>query len=290
MANNATIPIIALIITSLAVTGCAKRPSSDDKILARAGNEYISLSDFKARIARMPSYYQNVVEKNKKRYLDEMIAEKLFYDEALRSGVHKDREVVDVINEAKKKIIIAKFIKTEVEDKAQVSEADMVKFYEEHKGDYKAPDMWRASHILVATDTEARAILDALAKGASFEELARQKSTDATSSRGGDIGYFRLGQLVPDFEKACIKLNVGQTSDVVHTQFGYHIIKLTEKKEPGAETFDKARPAIEAELKKAKRRVLFDELLMRLKGKYGVEIHGEVLKSLDNQKQEKGPA
>jgi peptidyl-prolyl cis-trans isomerase C len=288
MGINRHLHIIAVLILGCFLAGCAKKPSSDDKILARAGNDFITLSEFKTRIARMPSYFQDAVSKNKKRYLDEMIAEKLFYEEALRKGVNRDKEVAEILNEAKKKIVIAKFIKQEVEDKAVVREEDIKKFYGEHKDEFKTPEMWRASHILVATEAEAKGILDALAAGAKFEDLAKQKSMDVTASRGGDIGYFRVGQLVPEFEKACIKLNVGQLSDIVKTKFGYHIIKLTDKKAQGAESYENARTAVENELKKAKRRVLFDELLARLKAKYGIEIHEEVMKTLEPQVQEAG--
>ena len=245
------------------------------------GNNYITVSDLNARVSKMPSYYRQAVEKNKKRYLEEMVAEELFYDEAIRDGINKDEEVKELVKEATKKIIIAKFIKTEVDDKAAVSEDDLKRFYELHKAEFKTPEIWRASHILVATDVEARDVLDQLAKGASFEELAKMRSMDATASRGGDIGYFKQGQPIPDFEKVTMALEVGQVSGVVHTQFGYHIIKLTDKKAAGSDSYENARPAIEAELKKGKRRVMFEELLAKLKEKYGVEIHEPVLKSLD---------
>ena len=152
----------------------------------------------------------------------------------------------------------------------------MKKFYDEHKDEFKTPEMWRASHILVADEKEAKAMLDELAKGAKFEDLARAHSIDATASRGGDVGYFRAGQLIPDFEKACLKLDVGQTSGIVQTQFGYHIIKLTDKKEPGVKSYEEAKRAIEAELKKKKRSELFNALVLRLKNKYGVEVNENV--------------
>ena len=269
------------------IDGCAKRPSPEDKVLAKVSNKVITVKDFKSRIAKLPSYYQGIVDKNKKGYLDETIMEMLLYEDAIRKGLDKDKEVRDVVSEARKKILIAKLIKNEVEDKANVSEDEMKRFYELHKAEFKSPELWRASHILVATEKEAKDILDELSKGASFEELAKARSMDATASRGGDVGYFRAGQLVPDFEKACLKLDVGQLSDVVHTQFGYHVIKLTDKKEPAIENYEKAKKAIEAELKKQKRRELFDKLVFNLKEKYGVEIKEDVFKNLDAAGQSK---
>jgi peptidyl-prolyl cis-trans isomerase C len=148
----------------------------------------------------------------------------------------------------------------------------MKEFYNEHKDEFKTPEMWRASHILVADEKDAKSILDELARGAKFEDLAVEHSIDATASRGGDIGFFRAGQLVPDFEKACLKLNAGQTSDIVRTQFGYHVIRLTDKKEPGVKSYEDARRAIEAEIIKQKRSELFNALMLKLKNKYGVEV------------------
>ena len=268
-----TLIISSIIILGSIVSGCAKKQDANNKVLARVSNTVITTNDLKARIAKMPPYYQNIISKNPKRYVEDVIVETLCYEEGVRRGIDRDKEVKEVVNEAKKKIVMAKLIKNEVEDKIVVMEDEMKKFYAEHKDEFKTPEMWRASHILVADEKEAKAMLDELAKGANFEDLAKAHSIDATASRGGDVGYFRVGQLVPDFEKACLKLDVGQTSDVVRTQFGYHIIRLTGRKEPGIKSYDDARSAIEAELKKEKRSVLFNALVMKLKNKYGVEVN-----------------
>ncbi|MFA4981171.1 MAG: peptidyl-prolyl cis-trans isomerase [Candidatus Omnitrophota bacterium] len=279
---------VAVVIASAAMAGCAKKPPAGDKILARVGNKVITLAELQSRIAKMPPYYRNMVEKNRKRFLDETIVEMMFYEEAVKKGVENDKEVKEVVEAAKKKILIAKLIKNEIEDKAKVSEDEMKKFYEENKESFKGPAMWRASHILVTTEKEAREILDELTKGANFENLAKERSMDATADRGGDVGYFRQGQLVEDFEKACLKLEVGQTSDVVHTQFGYHIIKLTDKKEPEIQSYEETRRFVESELKKKKRSELFDTFVMDLKKKYGVEIKEDVFKSLEDVSEKEG--
>jgi peptidyl-prolyl cis-trans isomerase C len=214
----------------------------------------------------------------------------MFYEEAIRRGIDRDREVRDVLNEAKKKIYIAKLIKSEVEDKAKVSEKEMRDFYEENKEKFKSPAMRRASHILLATEKDAQDVLDELAKGADFEALAKARSMDATASRGGDVGYFRQAQVVPDFEKTCLELKVGETSGVVHTQFGYHVIRLTDIKEPAVKSFEEAKRFIESELKKKKRGELFDKLVVDLKAKYGVKIEEDALASLESVSKEKAPA
>lgn len=89
---------------------------------------------------------------------------------------------------------------------------------------------WKASHILVKNRGQARAILDKLKQGANFEAMARDNSTCPSKSKGGDLGWFGPGQMVAPFEQAVQKLGIGALSDIVSTQFGFHIIKVTGKK------------------------------------------------------------
>lgn len=88
----------------------------------------------------------------------------------------------------------------------------------------------KASHILVKKRSEAEKILEELKKGASFAELAKNHSECPSKKRGGDLGWFGRGKMVPEFEKAAFSLKKGELSDIVKTQFGYHIIKVTDTK------------------------------------------------------------
>jgi len=271
-----------LVILSLAVlAGCARESSPGDKALVTVADKPITIKDFKDKFSRLPKHYQAVAEKNKKNLLDDMIVESLFLEDAVRKGLDKDKEIKDILVEARKKIIIAKFVKTEVDDKVKVSEDEMKAFYEEHKDEFKAPEMWRASHILVASEGEAKDVVAELSEGKNFEDIARAKSIDATSSRGGDVGYFRKGQVVPEFENTCLNLSVGGQSAIVHTQFGYHIIKLTDKKNEAFEPYEGVKPKIENALKLKKRNELFDKLVVSLKEKYRVRVEPDAMKTLE---------
>ncbi|KYK36045.1 MAG: peptidyl-prolyl cis-trans isomerase [Theionarchaea archaeon] len=88
----------------------------------------------------------------------------------------------------------------------------------------------KASHILVKKRSEAEKILEELKKGASFAELAKKHSECPSRKRGGDLGWFGRGKMVPEFEEAAFSLKKGELSDIVKTQFGYHIIKATDTK------------------------------------------------------------
>ena len=138
--------------------------------------------------------------------------------------------------------------------------------------------MYRASHILVGTLEEAVKIIDRINTGGDFEELAREHSIDLTSKRGGDVGYFSLGQMIPDFEDACVKLNVGEVSNAVKTQYGYHIIKLTDKKPPTPLEFSVIKPRIKTLLANQKKRQLFDKVVTGMKEKYSITKNLELLK------------
>lgn len=90
---------------------------------------------------------------------------------------------------------------------------------------------WRASHILVKDRALAQALLARIKQGADFASLARENSTCPSKSQGGDLGWFGPGKMVPAFESACKGIGVGSVSDVVQTQFGFHLIKLTGKRD-----------------------------------------------------------
>ena len=266
---------VIFVVLPVVGLGCAPR-APEEKILARIGDRYITVGEIENRISKLPPHYQEVVNKNKKKFLDDIVVDELFYEEAIRQGLHKDPETNDVIREAKKKILMARLIKEEVEDKIFVTDDMMREYYEENKEQFKTPELWRASHILVKTEEEAESILEELSKGKLFEDLARERSQDATAARGGDIGYFSRSHLVPEFEEACLQLETGEVSDVVKSRFGYHIIRLTDKKESQTEGFERARRTIHDILKRIKRKELFNNLVNRLKRTYRVELADDV--------------
>lgn len=126
----------------------------------------------------------------------------------------------------------------------------LMAFFEENKSDYDEPEQVIASHILVATEEEAKEIRQQLDEGADFAELAKEKSLDvATAVAGGDVGWFARGRMTEEFEKTAFQLMPGQISQPVKTEFGYHIIKVTDRKAAREAVFEDIKDDIEKSLK-----------------------------------------
>ena len=129
--------------------------------------------------------------------------------------------------------------------KSALSDEAERKVYDEAVKQVKNEEEVHARHILVPTEDEAKAILAQLKGGADFAALAKEKSKDPGAAEGGDLGYFTKEQMVPEFADVAFKLNKGQLSDPVKTQFGWHVIKVEDKRMRPTPTFDQVKPQIE---------------------------------------------
>ncbi len=126
----------------------------------------------------------------------------------------------------------------------EVTEEEIQKVYEEEAKKLKETERIRARHILVASEDEAKAVLDKLAKGEKFEALAKQFSLDGSKDYGGDLGYFSAPEMVPAFSKAAFALKKDEVSQPIKTDFGWHIIRLEDRKQGAAQPFDQVKSAI----------------------------------------------
>ena len=281
MGNKATVSICILLsfFILFTVNSCAKKKEQKAPYIAKVGDIVITPDQFDAMMDRMPSYMQEIAKKDKVKILQEIIKEDLLYIEAKRKGLEKDAEVKRLLNEAKKKVMVARLLEEEVDSRLSLTKDEVWAYYEANQDKFKIPERLRASHILVLTEDEATQLLKSLAEGGDFDELAKANSIDVTKERAGDIGYFSKGQLVPEFEKTCFALELGAISDIVKTRFGYHIIKLTEREDERIKPFNEVRVAIEKELSRIRRSQLMDQLFERLRKNIAVEINEELLAS-----------
>ncbi len=182
------------------------------------------------------------------------------------------------------RIKFQKLIEAEIGDKLNVTETDASNFYSANPQQFQVPEQVRASHILVQPDTtdpntdpnEAKAkalakvqdLLKQIKEGADFAELAKATGGYPSAPRGGDLGFRpRGGGWDPPFEKVAFELKIGQTSDIVETRFGYHIIKVTDRNEAGVTPFEQAKDSIIERLKQQKQGPLITEYIESLKAR-----------------------
>jgi len=202
------------------------------------------------------------------------------FEKALKSVEMTEKDLKEF---TRKDVVISNFIEKNIAEKTKVTEADAKKFYDDNPDKFKQEPSVKASHILCGVEAsataeekkkakeKAEALLKKIKAGEDFATLAKSESTCPSSKQGGDLGFFSKGQMVAPFEKAAFALKPGEVSDVVETQFGYHIIKLTEKKEGGTIKFDEVKEKIENYLKNLKIQKAIGEYLVELKGKAKIE-------------------
>lgn len=180
-----------------------------------------------------------------------------------------------------------KFLESKVGGGITVTEEEGQKYYDEHPDEFQVPEQVRASHILISTEAtdpnadpnqmraqareKAEKLLTQVKEGGDFAALAKENSADHYSAiRGGELPPFGRGDMVPPFEEAAFALKVGELSDLIETQFGYHIIKVTGHTDPNTVTFPEAKDRIIGELKDRKMREAFGNYIETLRQKAAI--------------------
>jgi peptidyl-prolyl cis-trans isomerase C len=203
--------------------------------------------------------------------LSELIKMELLYQEALKQKIDKEPEVA-VRAEMQRKELLANALLQKSGIGAPVADDELKKIYDEKIKSQNITE-YKARHILVKSEDEAKTIIADLDKGGSFEELAKSKSTDAgTKEHGGDLGWFAAPQMVPEFTQAVAALQKGSyTKTPVKTNYGYHVIKLEDSRPATPPSFDDSKKRIIASIQNA--RLL--EYIETLRKKAKIDIKGD---------------
>lgn len=259
---------------SLAVlSGCIGTKQPKD-VVAKVGRNVFSNEDVNNRIIAMePSMQKMFDEKeNRVRLLDQMIQEEVLYQLAKKERLQQDSEYKKLIENIEKQALVNYFIDKRVNQSVEVSKSEVESYFKENQAQYSEYEMRKLSHILVANEAVANQALGALKKGESFAAVAKKFSTDGTKARGGDLGWVRKSDLIPDFANVAFSLTKkGSYSGLVKTQFGIHIIQYNDTRRMPPKSLDDAYQEISQRLLSDKRLQTFNEIVDNGKASLTVE-------------------
>lgn len=175
-----------------------------------------------------------------------LVSERLLYKEAVKAGTDKSEEVKKRLAQIEKQIIIQSFV--EQKAKSMASDDQLKSIYQTKVDAAKGQEEVKARHILVEKEEDAKKIAEQVKKGGDFDKLAKEKSTDKGSgANGGELGWFTKEKMVPEFADAAFKLKKGETSAPVKSQFGWHIIKVEDRRPIKVPSFDEMKESLKQE-------------------------------------------
>ncbi len=259
------------------------------EVLAKIGNQKITSADLNRIIGFYDPEQRKVIENNpqlKETILWQLVQSIVIAKIAKDKGFDKRPDVKGQQDMLLNNFLATQYLQKVIIDKVTLSDAKARSYYKEHSESFKTPEMIRARHILIKTDpsatdeekkkikARAEEILEKLKKGEDFAKLASEVSEDpGTKAKGGDLDFFPKGTMIPAFEEAAFSLKPGEMSGLVETEYGYHIIKLEEKKDAVLEPYEKIKEKVKDQaLQEMKKAAVTDFVEKALKNAQ-VEIH-----------------
>jgi len=244
-------------------------------ILATVNGKNVTKQDAEQFVTMSaPNAHYSQLDKAQQEMIKQRLVEKVLFTElAKKEGIENDPEFKKAIDKIKEELLVNIWMKKQLES-TLVSDSEAKEFYEKNKTKFLQPASMHARHILVKDEKEASSIINELkslkgdALKSKFIELAKSKSTGPSGPKGGDLGTFTKGQMVPEFSTAAWALKDGEiTTKPVKTQFGYHVIYLEKKNDAQPLTYDQVKDKIITSLKQKQFAVKIAEVAKELKSK-----------------------
>ena len=247
MMQRLTLGAAALAVT-LSMTPGGVLVADDDPVVATVNGTKILKSMLVTAQQLLPEQYQKIpLMQIYPALVDTVIDMKLSAADARKKRLHETKEFKVLMSRVEDQMLQRTVLQAEM-DKALTEEA-LKRRYDALIADEKSSTEVHARHILVKTKEEANDIIEQLQNGASFEVTAKEKSTGPSATSGGDLGFFGKGQMVPEFEKAAFSLRKGKFTDTpVKTQFGWHIIKLEDRRKSEPPSFESIKQKLQTEI------------------------------------------
>jgi peptidyl-prolyl cis-trans isomerase C len=272
-----------IILTAILALNAFAQPVMSEKggdVLAKVGNREITRDMLDNIIATIPEENRVpfLTPDGRKKILDEVVSFMLFAQAAKGEGMDKEPAIKTRLDYAQTEYIAREYFRRHLAKTPPVSEQDLTAYYKEHISEFKPPEEIKARHILVKTEAQANKILDEVKSGKDFAELAKKYSVDPAAAAGGKLqlpdgrDWLPKGSFEKSFEHALFKIPKGQVGGPVKSQFGWHILKVEDRRQPETPAFVQVRNLIRNRLQEEKNAQTHKQLTEELKKKIPVEI------------------
>lgn len=218
---------------------------------------------------------KTLTEEGKEEILNGLVLQKLYALEAEERGIDCDSRVRQAIQNATDKVLAEFLLKREI-SRLDLSDSGLMQFYNANSELFMSKKRIKTRHVNTQTKEEAQAALKEIEKGRDFAEVAAERNIDSSKSKGGDLGWVMPGVMVKPFEDALFRLKQGQISDIVQTNFGFHIIKAEAVDEGTLRSFE----SVQDEVKNQIINQHLTQLRQMLEKKYPVQINKELLQKI----------
>lgn len=266
--------LIALSACALLV-GCNKPVDQNNPVVATVDSTAITAKDVQDEMKGLPPAAKDFFTgaEGMTRFVDELTKREMLYLEAKKRGIDKDKEIEKRIEDFKRMTMIQKMIEKEIEEKSkqQPTEEDLKAFYEKNKDEFIETNQVRLSQIVVKSQDELNKVMDRLKKGEDFKAVA--------GGKGGDIGFFKRGDLSKQLEDVAFRLRKGQVSMPIPMKDGVHILMVTDIKGNQVE-FDRAKALIAQRLMVDRQKNTFEKFIEDVKKNYKIDIKKDELAKL----------
>ena len=240
------------------------------EVLAVVGGEEITEELFNTFLQGVPKEQQAYLSNPqfREQCLEQLISLFLFAKKGQEEKLNETEEFKNIIVNAKRDVLAQLAMRETMKD-VTVFEEEVKEYYDANQAQYQKGTTVSAKHILVTSEEKCNEILAAITSGEkAFEEAAQEFSTCPSGQRGGDLGTFGKGQMVPEFEQAAFAAEIGQVVGPVKTQFGFHLIKVEAKNEATVASFEDVKENIKRTLVQQKQNQVYNETVAELKEKY----------------------
>jgi len=262
----------------------APAPAAGGAVIATYDDKKFTTEDFRREVERLPprSRAQLTTPDRRRQFVDNYILNELLAEQGRAKGYDRDPDIVRQIDDLRQRLVVQRVMR-DYQEAPVLSDADIKAYYDQNQRLFSGAQV-HAAHILVKDEALAkrlRAELDAAPD--KFEELAKTNSTDtATAARGGDLGFFGQGRMVAEFERAAFALDKpGDLSQVIQSPFGYHIIKLIERKDGPAKPFEDVKERIRVALTNQRRQELVTQRFDKVKADAKITVDEDALAKVE---------